>query len=167
MEPHIVLGELDNRHTERVLRLYRAITEAGIAAEVPEDIHARQWEKFIFICSVSGLGAVTRATIDRIRRHPVTRRMLIQTMAEIKAVAVARGIALPRDIIAETMAFVDSLPENATASMQRDIMAGRPSELEAQNGAVVRLGREAGVETPLNAFIYNSLILMEMDARRR
>jgi len=165
VEPHIALGEMDNSRTEHVLQLHRALTEAGIAAEVPEDIHARQWEKFIFICSVSGVGAITRATIDQIRRHPSTRGMLIQTMEEIEAVARARGIELSPDIIAKTMAFVDSLPENSTASMQRDIMAGRPSELEAQNGAVVRLGREAGVKTVLNACIYNSLILMEMNAR--
>jgi 2-dehydropantoate 2-reductase len=49
--------------------------------------------------------------------------------------------------------------------MQRDVMAGRPSELESQNGAVVRLGREVGVATPLHAFIYHSLIPMELQAR--
>ncbi len=165
VEPHIVLGELDNSRTQRVLQLRQIFTKAGISAEVPADIHAKQWEKFIFICSMSGLGAVTRAPIGQIQRHPGTRNMLIRVMEEIEAVARARHIGLPPDIIAMTMAFVDSLPEDSTASMQRDIMAGRPSELESQNGAVLRLGKEAGVETPLNAFIYNSLVLMEQKAR--
>ena len=49
--------------------------------------------------------------------------------------------------------------------MQRDIMEGRPSELEAQNGAVVRLGREVGVPVPINEFIYHSLLPMELVAR--
>ena len=49
--------------------------------------------------------------------------------------------------------------------MQRDLMAGRPSELEAQNGAVVRLGRDAGVETRLHSFIYSSLLPQELQAR--
>jgi 2-dehydropantoate 2-reductase len=49
--------------------------------------------------------------------------------------------------------------------MQRDIMDGRPSELEAQNGAVVRMGREAGVPTPVHAFIFASLLPMERRAR--
>ncbi|MFO7741708.1 MAG: ketopantoate reductase C-terminal domain-containing protein, partial [Anaerolineae bacterium] len=60
---------------------------------------------------------------------------------------------------------IDGLPPDGTASMQRDVMAGRPSELESQNGAVVRLGREAGVETPLHAFIYASLLPQELRAR--
>ena len=49
--------------------------------------------------------------------------------------------------------------------MQRDVMAGRPSELEAQNGSVVRLGRAVGVETPLHAYIYYSLLPLELRAR--
>ena len=86
-------------------------------------------------------------------------------MGEIYNVGQAHNIALPIDIIEKTMDFVDSLPPAGTASMQRDIRNGRPSELEAQNGAVVRMGRQAGVETPINAFIYNSLLPMEMGAR--
>jgi len=49
--------------------------------------------------------------------------------------------------------------------MQRDLMEGRFSELEVQTGAVVRLGLEAGVPTPVNTFIYNSLLPQEMNAR--
>jgi len=49
--------------------------------------------------------------------------------------------------------------------MQRDLMEGRPSELEVQNGGVVRLGLEAGVPTPVNSFIYDSLLPQEMKAR--
>jgi 2-dehydropantoate 2-reductase len=86
-------------------------------------------------------------------------------MREIYDVGRAHNIALPEDIIGKTMDFVDSLPKEGTASMQRDIMNGRPSELEAQNGAVVRLGGQVGVETPINTFIYNSLLPMEMRAR--
>jgi Ketopantoate reductase len=52
-------------------------------------------------------------------------------------------------------------------SMQRDILAGRRSELDAQNGAVVRLGKEAAVATPVNSMIYSSLLPQEMQARKR
>src|SRR6185503_13141196 len=64
------------------------------------------------------------------------------------------------------LAFVDSLPAGTTSSMQRDVMAGRPSELEAQCGAVVRLGREAGVLTPVNVFLYSVLVPQERAARQ-
>jgi 2-dehydropantoate 2-reductase len=63
------------------------------------------------------------------------------------------------------MAFVDNLPPGGTTSLQRDIMEGKPSELSAWNGAVVRLGQEVGVITPLHTFIYNSLLPLELRAR--
>ncbi len=63
------------------------------------------------------------------------------------------------------MALIDSIPPQGTSSIQRDIINGRPSELESLNGAVVRMGEESNVETPVNAFIYHSLLPMEMRAR--
>jgi 2-dehydropantoate 2-reductase len=82
-------------------------------------------------------------------------------------VARASNIPLGDDAVARTMAFADSQPPAGTASMQRDLIAGRPSELEAWNGAVVRLGRQASVATPLHAFVYHSLLPMELRARGR
>ena len=63
------------------------------------------------------------------------------------------------------MKFVDSLPDEGTASLQRDIAEGKPSELEAWSGAVVRLGRESGVEVPVHTFIYETLLPAEEKAR--
>jgi 2-dehydropantoate 2-reductase len=75
-------------------------------------------------------------------------------MEEIYNVAKARNIILPKDAIETTVKFFDGLPPEGTASMQRDIINGLPSELDVQNGAVVRLGQEVGVDTPVNSFIY-------------
>jgi len=86
-------------------------------------------------------------------------------MHEIYTVAQAREIALPEDSIRKTIAFVDTLPPSGTTSLQRDIVEGKPSELESWNGAVVRLGQEVEVTTPLNAFIYHSLLPLELRAR--
>ena len=99
------------------------------------------------------------------RSVPETRQLSAQALQEVVAVAQARGIALPADALCTTMALFDGLPPEATASMQRDIMAGRPSELDAQIGAAVRLGQVAGVATPLHAFIYGSLLPLELRAR--
>jgi len=165
-QPYVAFGELDNRRTERVERLRAAFSRAaGLTVEVPADIRAALWEKFLTIASFSGVGAVTRMPIGVIRSVAETREMMVQVMREIIAVANARGIALGDDAVQRVLAFRDSLPPESTASMQRDIMDGRPSELEWQNGAVVRLGREAGVATPLNAFIYHSLLPQELKAR--
>ncbi len=137
----------------------------GLSADIPADIHVAMWQKFLFIIATSGIGAVTRAPFGIFRAQAETRELLTRAMEEVFAVAKARAIALPADIIEKTLATIDQLPEDGTASMQRDIMSGRRSELEQQNGAVVRLGREAGVPTPVNDFIYASLLPMELRAR--
>jgi 2-dehydropantoate 2-reductase len=165
IEPYVALGELDNRSSERAERLRIAFEGAGVTAEIPPDIQVALWQKFLFIASFSGVGAVTRAPAGVLRGRPETRHMLQQAMREVLAVAAARKIVLPEETIEQTMALIDRLPPGGTASMQRDVMEGRPSELESQNGAVVRLGQEVGVATPLHTFIYHSLLPMELQAR--
>ncbi len=166
ISPTVTFGELDGQRSERAERLRDALQRAeGVTPEIPPDVRVAMWEKFLFIAALSGVGAVTRAPVGVLRSLPETRRMLEHAMEEILAVGQARGVSLPREVIAETMAFIDGLPRDGTASMQRDVMAGRPSELASQNGAVVRLGREAGVETPLHAFITHSLLPQERRAR--
>jgi 2-dehydropantoate 2-reductase len=165
-DPFIKFGELDNSQSERVERLRLTFDRAsGLTAEIPTDIHVAMWQKFIFITAFGGVGAVSRAPIGILRVQSGTRQMLEQAIGEIYNVARARDIALSNKVIGKTMEFMDSLPPDATASMQRDIMNGKPSELEFQNGAVVRLGQEAGVETPVNNLIYQSLLPMELRAR--
>ena len=165
-DPFVALGELDNRKSERVQNLAGAFERAGGAVEIPADIQVAMWEKFLFIASVSGLGALTRASLGDMRSLAATRELLERAMREILAVGRARGVALPDGVVQKSMAFLDTLPPEGTASMQRDIVAGRPSELESQSGAVVRLGKEAGAETPLHSFIYSCLLPMELAARR-
>ncbi len=164
-EPAVTVGELDNRPTPRLERLTEALERAKVKTLVPPDIQAALWEKFLFITAVSGLGAVTRSTLGVLRTLPETREMLASAMREVQAVAAAHGIDLREDLVERSLRFVDSLAPDVTASMQRDIMEGRPSELEYQNGAVVRLGLEVGVATPLNHFIYYGLLPMERVAR--
>ena len=166
IEPFIAFGELDKASGDRVERLRRAFERAGVMVEVPADIQIAMWRKFLFIAAISGIGAVTRASVGVVRDVPGTRQLLETSMQEIFNVAESRGVNLPGDIVAETMDFIDGLPPGVTPSMQRDIIDGRPSELESQNGAVVRMGLEEGVPTPVNAFFYQALIPQELQARR-
>ena len=166
IQPHIAFGELNGRPSECVEVLQQAFARAqGMTVAVPVDIRAALWEKFLFIAAISGVGAVTRQPAGNLRSVPETRTLLLRSLEEIEMVAKARGISLSPDIIQKTMGFIDNMPPATLASMQRDIMDGRPSELEAQNGAVMRLGREAGVSTPTHEFIYASLLPGELKAR--
>ena len=103
--------------------------------------------------------------IGVLRGLPETRRLLEQAMGEILEVARARQVALAANLVDRLMSFIDSLSPDATTSLQRDPAAGKPSELDAWNGAVVRLGREVDVATPLHSFIYSSLRPLALHAR--
>jgi 2-dehydropantoate 2-reductase len=165
--PWIAFGERDGSASPRVERLRAAFSRAkGVTVEIPADINVALWEKFLFIAPVSGVTAVARAPFGPVRTRPETRRLLEEAMREVFHVARARGVTLPEGAVERTMGFVDTLPPESTPSMQRDVVEGRPSELEDQNGAVVRLGREAGVPTPVNEFLYAALLPQEMRARK-
>jgi 2-dehydropantoate 2-reductase len=165
-DPFIQFGELDNGRRDRVEKLRQTFAKTvGVTAEISPDIQVAMWQKFLLIVGWSGMGAITRAPVGTYLSLPQTRHMLQGVMQEVWSVAHAHNIALPADSVDKTLTFMDGLPADGTASMQRDIMEGRPSELESQNGAVVRLGQAVGVETPLNAFIYHSLLPLELKAR--
>ncbi|NJN65942.1 MAG: 2-dehydropantoate 2-reductase [Chloroflexaceae bacterium] len=165
VEPHVVFGELDNRRSERVEHLYQAFFRAGVKVSIPDDMTAAMWEKFIFIATISGICAVTRMPVGVVRSLPQTRQMIEQAIQEMIAVAWMHDIKVSDSVFDWTMAFIDRMEPHSTFSMQRDLMAGRPSELEAQNGAVVRLGKAVNVVTPLHTFLYHSLLPMELQAR--
>jgi 2-dehydropantoate 2-reductase len=166
-DPLITIGEWNNEQTPRLARLVECLRAAGLETRVPDNIQVALWEKFEFIASFGGVGGVTRAPAGVIRSVPETRSLLERAMREIVGLARAGGVPVADESVANTMKFIDSLPPGGTASMQRDLIAGRPSELEAQSGAVVRLGRARGFSTPVHEFIYNAMLPGELRARGR
>jgi len=164
-DPFLKFGEQDNDRSQRVELLLDTFARAGVKAEIPPNIQVAMWMKFLLITVWSGMGAVTRAPVGIWRSLPDTREIAEKSLQEIIAVAAARDISLPEEALQMTMRMYDGLVPQSTASLQRDIMAGRPSELEAQIGAVVRFGKEADVATPQHTFIYRSLLPLELRAR--
>jgi 2-dehydropantoate 2-reductase len=160
----IKFGELDGRKTPRVAALCDAFLRARVDAAVPDDIWVSLWEKFLLVVPFGGVGAVTRAPIG-VLRTPPTRALMATGMREIESVARARGVPLPQDIVERTLAILDDVNPAGTSSLQRDIAAGKRSELDEWTGAVVRLGARAGVPTPLHDFLYASLLPQERRAR--
>jgi 2-dehydropantoate 2-reductase len=156
-KPSIIIGELDNQRTDRITTIEQVFKRAGLDTTVAPDIQVALWTKFLFIASFSGVGAMANAPAGVIRSDPKWRTLALEAMEEIYALAHARGIKLPANSVANVMASVDGLPEDATSSMQRDIAAGKPSELESQNGAVVRMANESGVAVPTHTLIYQTL----------
>lgn len=162
----VTVGELTGpTRSPRLEALQRALQAAQVDCTIAPDIGAATWEKFLFIEPLGAVGAATRVPIGVLRSLRESRALLVAAAEEVAALARARGVALPADAVARTLATLDRMPAEATASMQRDLAAGRPSELFDQTGAVVRLGREAALPLPVHAFLWAVLLPQEQAAR--
>lgn len=151
------VAEWDNHPSERVDRLREALTGAGIPSPVPQDIWVELWAKVLFVEPFGALGAALEATIGELRASAPRRALLEDAMREVEAVARAHRVALSDDIVASTLDFIDQQPADGTSSLQRDLLADRPSELDAWVGALVRLGTAAGLPMPLHRLLLEVL----------
>ena len=166
-DPYFTFGELDGRLSQRTEIVAKELADAkGLTVEVSRKIIPDLWKKFMLIAPWGGVGAITRSPIGMFRSLPETRKMLIKSIQEMFDVAHANGVKIEKGAVDATIAFIDQLPPDGTASMQRDIMEGRPSELNEQCGAVVRYGKKGGIQTPVNRMIYHSLLPLERKARK-
>lgn len=164
--PELLIGELDNQKSKRILDLKEKLDTAAFKTTIPPDIQSDLWKKFLFICSVSGLGALTNMPIGAMYEDIEIRDALKKELEEMVAVALAKGISLPENMVQKTLNFIGSQAYESTASTQRDILEGRPSELENFNGYIVNEGKKLGIETPVNQFVYSSLLPLEEQARK-
>lgn len=162
--PSIIYGELDKSDTSRLHSLKELFDSAGIASRIAADIESELWIKFINIC-VGGLLAVTRTTYGELRELRETRQMMTALLYEIYDLSQKIGIAVDPDFVEKSIAAIDTWPYDSTPSLARDVWAGRPSEIDYQNGTVVKLGKKYNVDTPVNRFVYNCILPMELKAR--
>lgn len=153
----VVLGEFDGKMTARLKRIFEILQATGITVELSADILKVLWTKFVFISAASALGSLTRAAIGEYRQVPETREVLTEALREVAGVAQAKGVQLEGDLVAKTLEFIDNAAPDMKTSMQRDVEAGRPSELESLIGVVPRLGRQTGVSTPVLRLAYAML----------
>ncbi len=137
-----------------------AITAAGIAVSTPERMEVALWEKFLFIEPFGLVGTATRVPIGVIRRIPETRALMDSCLHEVRAIAVALGVPLTTESVARVWQRYDALPAESTTSLQRDIIAGRVNEYDAQTGAVIRLAHRNGVSTPVHDVLHAALLPM-------
>lgn len=164
IDPWVTFGAMRPDQKDRLPEIESALKQAGITVNIAADIRVPLWDKFL-VLRWGVVGAVCRMPAGVLRSLPQIRGMMDQAGREVLEVADTQGITLAADALQRSSALLESLPAVATTSLQRDIMEGRPSELDAQAGALVRLAQRVGVPTPLHAFIYHSLLPMEMQAR--
>jgi 2-dehydropantoate 2-reductase len=161
----IVLGELDGKMTPRLHKISETLAAAGITVELTDNISQVLWTKFIFISAISAIGCLTRVSCGEYREVPEARAVLTEAIGEVVAVAQTQGVKLDGDLVTQTLAFIDNSPLNMKPSMQRDLEAGRPSELESMIGIVARLGQQNGVPTPVMRLAYAMLKPADLKAQ--
>ena len=153
----IVFGERDGADSPRGELILETLTKAGIPSQLSNNIQRTLWTKFLFIATMAGVTALSRETMAQLMPRSEWRQVILECMAEIEAVGRASGVDLDPNIVQDTVDYIEGSLDQMHASMHADIMAGRPLELEALNGAVVRAGRSAGSPTPINDVIYAAL----------
>jgi 2-dehydropantoate 2-reductase len=106
---------------------------------------------------MSGLTAVTRQPIGKLRDDPDIWALLEAIMRETEAVGRARGVPLAADVTDKRLAMVRNTPPTVMASMANDLLRGNRLELPWLAGKVAALGRQYGIPTPANSFILAAL----------
>ncbi len=153
----ITFGERDGTITPRAGRIRDTLAAGGIEVVLTPAVEVALWEKFVFIASIGGVCSLTRLPIGPVLALPETRQLYLDALREVEAVGRARGVALPADIVEQTLRLTEGFAPQTKPSLLADLEAGRPLELEALSGTVVRYGRQAGVPTPVHRVIYAAL----------
>jgi len=156
----IVFGELQGGSSARSRAVLETLRAGGLTADLSEQIQVDIWRKFLSICAAGGMSALCRSTLGPILKDPDTRAMFEGCIQEVVALARRKGVTLPATIVPDTMAAYDKYPPEMRPSMGLSVLNGQPLEVEALNGTAARIGRELGVPTPINHFIYAALKLV-------
>ena len=156
---NLFFGELDGKPSARSQALFEACKKANINTELVADMNKAIWEKFVRLVTLSAMTSLTRMPAGPLRSDPDTRALMQQVMEEVIAVGRARGIKFDADIAARQMSNMDAIPPTMVASMCGDLRRGNRLELPWLSGTVAKFGKELGVPTPANQFVYAALKL--------
>ena len=163
----IVFGRLGGGNSPKGEEIVDVMRQAEVDARLSADIRIELWNKFILICAVSGMTALTRRPLGEILDYDGTARMAREVMREVCQLALAMGIPLEPGADAANYRFMAQQDPSGKGSMCHDVEAGRRLEIDALCGYVSRMGRVHGVATPLNDYLYDTLKLEDIQAMRR
>eukprot|EP00747_Dinoflagellata_sp_TGD_P178598 gnl/TRDRNA2_/TRDRNA2_27805_c0_seq1.p1 gnl/TRDRNA2_/TRDRNA2_27805_c0~~gnl/TRDRNA2_/TRDRNA2_27805_c0_seq1.p1 ORF type:complete len:360 (-),score=60.65 gnl/TRDRNA2_/TRDRNA2_27805_c0_seq1:155-1234(-) len=169
--------EVADARSGRVDELFAALQSVGgVVAQVgtgkpTPSMWCAIWEKAVLMCSNGPVGALTRSSYDAMHACPETRKVLRRAMVEVAQVAVGRGVSLEADpetyVDGVLATFVRTIVEKkgSTNSTTRDVVMGKPSEIQDLSGAIIRAASSVGVPVPTHEVIYAALLPQERRAR--
>ena len=153
----ISFGELDDTDSLRALEIRKVFREAGIETELSPDPLGVLWEKFVVLSALAGITSAAQTRAKELLRFPDARKMFCDAMEEALAVGLAKGIELPETLVQDSLKYVEGLPDFQN-SMHSDYENGKPTELDAMSGSVIRLGKQIGIQTPIHNYLYSILL---------
>lgn len=131
-----------------LLEVAKDLKESGIEGILSDNIRRDALQKFAYVSPMAACGLYYHVSAGEIQKTGDPRDTFVKLMREVDALAVAMGVPFLIDIVATNLRILDSLDPTASTSMQRDIYAGKPSEIDGLIYEVVRMGRQYGVPTP-------------------
>jgi 2-dehydropantoate 2-reductase len=153
----VVFGEVFGtlpRLSARVERIRDAMARADIQVEAVGDGRIPIWEKFIFLVSLAGFTGAARLPIGPLWEDRQIRAQFLEASREIERLARAEGVDVAPDILARIEQYVGSIPGSMRSSLLIDLAQGKPIEVEALQGSVVRRASRAGVPVPIVSTLY-------------
>lgn len=145
----VAVGELLGHKSERVLQIADLFKQAGIGCQIAEDIRRSKWEKMCWNCVFNPITVLINDRVAKAIEHPEMLGVIRQIVGEVAAVSAAVKVPLAPDMADKVVRWTQEIRDIHT-SMYDDWKAGRPTEIDALNGSIVRLGREHGIPTPVN-----------------
>jgi 2-dehydropantoate 2-reductase len=153
----IVFGEASarsDRISDRVRRIHEAFEQSDIVSETTTDARVPIWEKFCYLAPFAAFTGAARQPIGPIWSDAHARKMMIAAFAEVEALARAEGVAVAPDVVDKIVKYVDSIPPTTRSSLLIDLQQGKPIEIEALAGAVVRRASGRQVPAPIMSALY-------------
>lgn len=162
-------GSSESARVQRLAEVFGNCSGVTSGVASPS-VWAAIWEKAIIMCSIGPVGALCRAPIDKITSIPETRSLLKAAMLEVAQCGAAaghlpEGDTSPATRVDMTLAMVEKASPGSTPSTLRDVVTGRPSELNELTGGIRRAGQSLGVPTPTHNMIFAALVPQERRAR--
>lgn len=162
----IEFGELDGKITPRADAIAQAMRRAGILGELSSNIRASRWDKLMWNAAFNTVTALTGRTVGEVLDDPEGYALIRHLMEEVRAVAAAEGIEIGGQRVAQVLAHSDKNLRPLKTSTSQDRERGKPLEIEALIGVVVRIARRHGIKVPVSETIYALMRLADRNPRR-
>jgi 2-dehydropantoate 2-reductase len=156
--PRVVFGESNGERSQRAIAVQGAFLKANIKAELSDDISRVLWSKLLYNSPANGMASAARLSPRDLIEYPEGASMFKSAIQEVADVGTASGVHFGEDDVQGAMDLIAARPMGARGSMQADLEAGRPLELDAIVGSVGRIGRKVNVPTPLFDMLYTLLL---------